>query len=115
MHAIACAPSRHQLLDVLPATQFSGIQVHVLQGLLDLCQGGLKGIKAGHGLLAFAPCSGHFLLLSSAALLVLGAYLPKRLLGLLLTPDGGIGALLQLPTHLVQLVEHVKTIVALQG
>lgn len=72
------------MVDVLAATPLPGLQVHVLQGFVDLGCGDLKGIKAGDGLLALAPGSGYFLLLPAAPLLILSADLTERLLGFLL-------------------------------
>ena len=103
----------NQRLHVLGAVQLTGCDVDTLQRPAQRVHRRLELIESLNGLGTLAPRARQCAFGFAPAHLVARAYLAQSPQRLSLALNRPIGAPLQTPAHLVHLVEHMKTIVAL--
>ena len=105
----------NQRLDMLGAVQLTGLDVDTLQRPAQRVHRRLERIESLDGLATLAPRSRQCAFGLASVRLVIRAYLAQSPQRFSLAFNRPIGAPLQTPAHLVHLVEHMKTIVALLG
>ena len=105
----------NQRLDVLGAMQRTGGEVDTFERPAQGVHRRLERVESLDGLGALAPRPRQRVFGLAPARLVMRAYLAQSPQRLSLALNRGVGAPLQAPAHLVHLVEHMKTIVALLG
>src|SRR2546421_11239881 len=90
-------------------------EIDTFQRFLDLLQGGLERVIAGDKLLAVAVRSSDFVALAPPSSTIADGDLRQVVAGFLFRGDRTVGPLLEPPSHLIQLVERMETIIALLG